>query len=159
MSESSSLSKRIAEPKDAEAIVALVNAAFSIERFFIDADRTNREEIITYLQKGKFLLLEENAQLLACVYVELRGERGYFGLLSVDPAQQGQGFGLQMVAAAEEHCRAAGCREMELLIVNVRAELPRFYQRLGYRETGTEPFPAKEGMKLPCHFVRMAKAL
>ena len=48
---------------------------------------------------------------------------------------------------------------MELLIVNLRPELPRFYQRLGYRETGTEPFPDKAGMKLPCHFIRMAKPL
>ena len=155
----SELSLRIAEPEDIAAIVALVNAAFDVERFFIDADRTNHDELAAYLKKGAFLLYEEGARLSACVYVELRGERGYFGMLSVDVKQRGQGLGAQLVAAAETHCRAAGCREMELLIVNLRPELPPFYQRLGYRETGTEPFPDKAGMKLPCHFIRMAKPL
>jgi GNAT superfamily N-acetyltransferase len=150
---------RIAAPNDIAAIVKLVNAAFAVERFFVDADRTNDEEIAAYLQKGQFLLHEEAAQLIACVYVELRGERGYFGMLSVDKTQQGKGLGARMVAASEDYCRAAGCREIELLIVNVRKELPPFYRRLGYQETGTEPFPDKAGLRLPCHFVRMAKPL
>ena len=153
------LSIRIAEAQDIPAITKLVNAAFGVERFFIDADRTNQDEIAAYLKKGEFLLYEEDGRLIACAYVELRGERGYLGMLSIDTARQGQGLGVKMSAAAEAHARAADCREMELLIVNVRPELPPFYQRLGYRETGTEPFPPKVGMKLPCHFIRMAKAL
>ncbi len=150
---------RIAESQDIAAIVKLVNAAFDVERFFIDADRTNHDEITEYLKKGAFLLYEEDGRLIACAYVELRGERGYLGMLSIDTARQGQGLGVKMSAAAEAHARAAGCREMELLIVNVREELPPFYQRLGYRETGTEPFPDKVGVMLPCHFIRMAKPL
>ena len=155
----SELSTRIAESQDIPAIVALVNAAFGLERFFIDADRTNQDEITDYLKKGAFLLYEEDARLVACAYVELRGERGYLGMLSIDATRQRQGLGVKMSAAAEAHARAAGCREMELLIVNLREELPPFYQRLGYRETGVEPFPDKAGMKLPCYFIRMAKAL
>ena len=97
---------RIAEPQDIPAIVALVNAAFDVERFFIDADRTNHDEIAAYLNKGAFLLYEEAARLIACVYVELRGECGYFGMLSIDTARQGQGLGVKMSAAAEAHARA-----------------------------------------------------
>jgi len=91
--------------------------------------------------------------------VELRGQRGYFGLLAVDPARQGEGFGRKMVAEVEDCARAAGCEFMDLRIVNIRAELPPFYRRLGYVETGTEPFAADARPTQPCHFVKMSKPL
>lgn len=150
---------RQAEPTDAEAIAAIVNAAFRVERFFIDGDRTNPEHIRSLLQTGIFLLAEASGQLIGCVYVELRGEQGYFGLLAIDPERQKTGLGKRLVEAAEDYCRAAGCREMALQIVNVREELPGFYQRLGYQETGTAPFKSLNQPKVPCHFVQMAKPL
>ena len=48
---------------------------------------------------------------------------------------------------------------MDLRIVSVRAELPAFYRRLGYVETGTEPFSEEGKLKMPCHFVVMSKAI
>lgn len=150
---------RRAEPTDAEAIAAIVNAAFRVERFFIDGDRTNPEHIRSLLQTGTFLLAEASGQLIGCVYVELRGGQGYFGLLAIDPERQKTGLGKRLVEAAEAYCRAADCREMTLQIVNVREELPGFYQRLGYCETGTAPFKSLNQPKVLCHFVKMAKPL
>src|SRR5579863_2566836 len=150
---------RMAEPEDAEDIARLVNAAFRPERFFIDADRTNPEKVRAHLQKGKFLLVEQAGTLAGCVYVELRGERGYFGLLAVDPEVQRSGLGTRMVAAAEEYCRDAGCQFMDLTIVNLRKELPGFYNRLGYTESGTLPFPSDQQANQPCHLVKMSKPL
>jgi GNAT superfamily N-acetyltransferase len=150
---------RTAQLKDAENIAGLVNAAFRPERFFIDADRTNPEKVRVLMQQGKFLLTEDAGALVGCVYVELRDERGYFGLLAVDPAYQRSGFGSRLVAAAEEYCRPAGCRFMDLTIVNLRAELPAFYHRLGYVESGTLPFPPDQHPNQPCHLVRMSKPL
>jgi len=150
---------REAAPDDAETIARLVNEAFRRERFFIDHDRTDPQKVRELLQKGTFLLTEETRGLSGCVYVELRGERGYFGLLSVDPAKQRSGLGSQLIGAAEEFCRAAGCRVMDLTIVNLRTELPAFYRQRGYSESGTEPFPAAAQAKMPCHLVRMSKLL
>jgi GNAT superfamily N-acetyltransferase len=150
---------RTAEPEDAENIARLVNAAFRPERFFIDEDRINPDKVRALLQKGKFLLAEEAGALAGCVYVERRGERGYFGLLAVDPALQRCGLGSRLVAAAEEYCHAADCHFMDLTIVNLRTELPAFYHRLGYVESGTLPFPADQHANQPCHLVRMSKPL
>jgi len=150
---------REATSPDAEGIARLVNEAFRRERFFIDQDRTDPQKVRDLLQKGTFLLMEETGGLSGCVYVEVRGERGYFGLLSVDPAKQRSGLGSQLIAAAEEFCRAAGCRVMDLTIVNLRAELTAFYRQRGYTESGTEPFPAAALAKMPCHLVRMSKPL
>ncbi len=150
---------RTAQLEDAESIARLVNAAFRPERFFIDADRTSPEKVRALLQKGKFLLAEQTGALAACVYVELRGERGYFGLLAEDPARQRTGLGSRLVDAAEEYCRAAGCHFMDLTIVNLRTELPAFYRGLGYVESGTLPFPSDQHPNQPCHLVKMSKLL
>ena len=158
---------RFAEASDAAEIANLVNAAFRPERFFIDADRTDPEKVAALLEKGKFILLfETDAQaggeaerLAGCVYVELRGERGYFGLLAVDPKRGRIGLGGRLIAEAENYCRAAGCKFMDLTFVNVRRELPGYYRRFGYVENGTLPFPPEAVTKIPVHLVRMSKEL
>jgi N-acetylglutamate synthase-like GNAT family acetyltransferase len=150
---------RPAQLEDAESIARLVNAAFRPERFFIAADRTNPEKVRDLLQRGKFVLAEEDGTIIGCVYVEVRVDRGYFGLLAVDPAMQRSGVGSRLVAIAEDECRSAGCRFMDLTIVNLRTELPRFYQSLGYVESGTLPFPSDQHPNQPCHLVRMSKLL
>jgi predicted N-acetyltransferase YhbS len=151
---------RTAESGDAENIARLVNTAFRPERFFIDGDRTDAEKVRALLHKGKFLLVEETGTLVGCVYVELRGERGYFGLLSVDPARQRTGLGSYLVEAAQDYCRSAGCLFMDLTIVNLRTHMPEYYRRFGYVENGTLPFPKDQlPPKMPCHLVRMSKPL
>ena len=149
---------RVATAEDAETIAQVVNAAFRVERFFIDRDRISTEKVRAMLNMGEFLVAEDGG-MAACVYVELQGERGYFGLLAVDPGRQGSGLGRRLVEEAEERARAAGCKVMDLRIVNLRAELPAFYRRLGYVETRTEPFKADAEPKMPCHFIVMSKPL
>ena len=154
------ITTRTAESTDAENIARLVNAAFRPERFFIDADRTDPDRVRALLEKGEFLLAEEAGVLVACVYVELRGERGYFGLLAVDPTRQRNGMGSRLIEAAEQYCRAAGSNFMDLTTVNLRKELPGYYRRRGYTESGTLPFPADQHPpKIPCHLVKMSKPL
>lgn len=154
------ITTRTAESTDAENIARLVNAAFRPERFFIDADRTDPDKVRALLEKGKFLLAEEAGVLIGCVYVELRGERGYFGLLAVDPARQRAGIGSRLIEAAEQYCRATGSNFMDLTTVNLRKELPGYYRRRGYVESGTLPFPADQHPpKIPCHLVKMSKPL
>ena len=156
---SAALPLRLAELSDAPAIARLINGAFLVERFFIDSDRITVEEVCDRFRTGRFLLSEDEDVLAGCIYVEMRSERGYLGLLSVDPARQRTGLGTQLMQAAESHCRENGCRFADLLIVNLRTELPPFYRRLGYIENGTELFPAGVQTKAQCHFIRMTKPL
>ena len=92
------------------------------------------------------------------MYVSVSGERGYFGMLAVAPDHRGRGFGHALIQAAEDHARAAGCRVMDIKVVNLRAELFAFYERLGYRVVGTEPYEHRPVLQ-PCHFVRLEKQL
>jgi GNAT superfamily N-acetyltransferase len=152
---------RAAVSGDAEAITRVINSAFVVERVAFDGDRTDLAGVRFLMGSGKFLLTEDDASgLVSCAYVELRGERCYLGLLSVAPALQGKGLGRQLVAAAEDFARNAGCSAIELRMVSPRAEsLLPFYQRLGYVQTGTTPFPVDVPTKIPVHYVLMAKPL
>src|SRR5262249_33851209 len=150
---------RIARTDDIPAIVRLVNLAYRVEEFFVEGDRTDEAEIRRLLDRGAFLLLDEDGALAGCVYVAIADGRGYLGLLAVDPARQGGGRGRRPVAAVEGRCRAAGARPLDLTVVNLRAELPPFYERLGFRQAGTAPFPDDARKKLPCHFLLYTKPL
>jgi N-acetylglutamate synthase-like GNAT family acetyltransferase len=150
---------RTAQASDSDSIACLVNHAFRSESFFTNGDRTSPEKVRALLHTGKFLLLFDAEELAGCVYVEMREDRGYFGLLAVDPMRQRSGIGARLIAAAEQECRSAGCRFMDLTIVNLRTELPPYYQRFGYTETAFLPFPADQNPKLPVHLVQMSKKL
>lgn len=149
---------RRAAEADLATLVALINRAYEVEKFFVDGDRISPAQVSELLSRGVFLLGEDGGAPVACVYVEITGNRGYFGLLAVEPGRQGRGWGRVMVEAAEQHARAAGCVVMDLSVVNLRAELPPFYHRLGYVETGTAPFTDQRATQ-PCHFVLMSKSL
>ena len=154
------LSIRSAELADAPQITAVINAAFRIaEEFFIDGNRITQAEVEESLAKGAFLLAEANGKVNGCVYVEPRGERSYLGLLSVDPTCQQGGLGSLLMTEAEKYCRERGSHCMDIVIVSLRDELPSFYQKRGYVESGTSPFPADVPTKIPCHFINMSKPL
>jgi GNAT superfamily N-acetyltransferase len=154
-----SVNIRLAQGADVQALARLINAAFRVEQPFIEGDRINPDSVRAYLEKGKFLLVEDSGGLVGCVYVELRGDRGYLGLLAVDPPRQGTGLGRKLMDTAENYFRAAGCRAVNLRIVSARAPLPAFYRHLGYAETGTAPFAPDVPVKVPCHYILMSKSL
>jgi ribosomal protein S18 acetylase RimI-like enzyme len=111
------------------------------------------------MAKGKFLLVEDSTGLTGCVYVELRGDRGYLGLLGVDPQRQGTGLGRKLMDAAEKFFREAGCVAIDLRVISARTPLPAFYRHLGYLETGTAPFAPDVPVKVPCHYILMSRNL
>ena len=153
------LSLRIAKEGDADAIARLVNTAFLVEQFFIERDRTNPATVRNLMENGKFLLAEEAHSLVGCAYWELQGERGYFGMLSIEPSRQGTGVGHQLVNAVEKYFRDAGCKFSDLKIVNVRADLHALYHRWGYADSGTSVYDDPTPTKIPVHFIAMSKPL
>jgi predicted N-acetyltransferase YhbS len=150
---------RSASQADAPAIVTVVNKAFDVERFFKDGDRTNLEDIKNHMLEGTFLVASAGPEIVACVYVRIREGRGYIGLLSVDPARQGSGLGSVLMQRAEEYCAKAGCKGVDLRLVNLRTELLAYYGKRGYVRCGTESAEIVKGATQPIHFVVMSKEL
>ena len=146
---------RRAEPSDAQTLVTIINAAFRVEKFFIEGDRIDIDQVRELLGKGEFLIAEDGG----CVYIEPRGTRCYLGLLAVSPAMQGTGFGRKLLTAAEQRARELYCEFIDIRVVNLREELPPFYRRLGYVECGTSEFTPGVPTLMPCHFLHMFKPL
>jgi GNAT superfamily N-acetyltransferase len=153
------LRTRVASASDTDALVSLINAAFVVERPIFGGDRINSDGLRAFLQRGSFLMVEDATGLAGCVYVELRGDRGYVGLLSVAPARQGSGLGRVLMQAAEDFCREKKCVAVDLRVVSARTPLPAFYRHLGYTETHTSELPADAHPKIPCRFIHMSKRL
>ena len=155
---------RVAGQADVPALVRVINRAYVIEQFFVRGDRTNEDQIRERLETAHavFLVVDDGAapgELAGAVYVEVRGDRGYFAMLSVDPRRQGSGLGRLLVSAAEQHCRAAGCAFLDIEVVNLRTELPPFYAKLGFAAYATAPFPSPERLSRHAYLVLMPQPL
>jgi ribosomal protein S18 acetylase RimI-like enzyme len=114
------------------------------------------------MQQGIFLLaFDPSGELIGSVYVEIRGTRGYFGMLAISPARQGTGIGRILVQAAEDYSGERGCQVMDISVLSLRPELPPLYRKLGYTETGKEEFHPRNPLKpgLECHSIVMSKTL
>ena len=151
---------RVAAPDDADALARLINDAFVVERFFKRGDRTSAENVRDLMRAGEFLVHDrEDGSPAACVFVKHKGSRGYFGMLSVAPDMQGRGVARQIIAEIEQRLRDVGCDALDIYVVNLRTELPAFYRKLGYTESGTMSFPDLTEATQPCHIIVMTKTL
>lgn len=159
MAATSGFRERFGESADKDALVALINIAFLPEQVAIEGDRINAEKLQPFFVKGKVLVLEDSEGIAGCVYAEVRGERGYIGLLAVRPELKGRGLGRRLMTLAEEHLANAGCEVADLRTISARDDLVPMYKHLGYEETGKTPMPPEIPLKIACNFINMSKPL
>ncbi len=144
-----SLHIRSATPADADRLIPLINAAFAVETF-LQGPRTDPERLSAAMRKGTILLAEDReGRLAASIYVELRGDRGYAGMLAVDPARQRSGIGAQMMAAAEDHLRRQGFTALDITVLSYGRSCRRFIASSGLwrraRKSSSIPTPSRAG--------------
>lgn len=159
MVEKSDIHIRIAARADRAAMMPAINQAFAIEKF-LEGTRTDEARLTEMMESGEFLIAQNGSgKIVASVYVEIKGKRGYLGMLAVDPAEQGKGIGRVMVDAVEEYCRNEGCSGVDLVVLNLRTDLPPFYRKLGYVEKAIEEFHPSRKLKpgIVCHCIVMSK--
>ena len=152
---------RAATDDDLDEIVRVINAAYRVEDFFVKGNRTSVEEMRRRMANpgATVLVIDAEEGLAAAVLVEIEDRRGHFAMLSVDPPLQGRGLARIMMDGIADHCREAGCVGLDLEVVNLREELPPFYDAFGFKPAGTAPFNAPEKLTRDAHLVRMSKAL
>jgi GNAT superfamily N-acetyltransferase len=142
------------------AIVALINEAYLVESFFVAGPRIASETMADFIGAEEMFVLEApQEQILATAHLRCHESSGHLGLISVLPTHQGQGLGKKIIAALEQVARTRGCTTMHLQVVNLRTELPPFYQRLGYYQTGCSEFADPQRSLQPVHFLEMQKFL
>ena len=72
------------------------------------------------------------SRIVASAMVGHDGHRGTMYYVSVDPAQRGQGYGRQIIAAAEAWMRERGVWKANLLVRTGNEAVLAFYEELGY---------------------------
>lgn len=154
---------RYATSKDISGLVRVINIAYRVEDFFIDGDRTNAVDVKSRMETpgACFIVVDSDNSdaLAAAVFVDVHERRGHFAVLSVDPSFQGRGLARLLIEAAEKHCRDAGCDALDIEVVNLRLELPSFYTKFGFIQSGTAIFPATEKLTREAHLILMTKPL
>ena len=150
-----SLTLRAATPDDAPALLALIESAYrgdsarrgwTHEADLLGGQRTDLEDLLEVIADPKrvLLLAEADGMPFACVQlVDQGGGAAYLGMLTVDPARQGDGLGRLLLAAAEPEAAARfGVDRVRMTVIRQRPELIAWYERRGYALTGeTAPFP------------------
>ena len=152
---------REAEDKDVTELVRVINRAYRVEDAFLFGDRTDAAAVRALLAEDTFLVIDapDGGVLVAAVHVALRGERGYFGMLAVDPAEQGHGLARRLIGAAEDYAKSHGCHAMDIHVLSLRTELPPLYRKFGYETIGTRPFQASFRPGYESHVLVMSKPL
>ena len=154
---------RAATEADIPELVRIINAAYRVEDFFVIGDRTDARDIAERMSDPAMTVIvvdrDGSESLAGCVLVDVHATRGHFAMLSVDPPLQGRGIARVLVNAVEAHCRSRGCDALDLEIVNLREELPAFYQALGFKAVSEAPFPQQRKLSRDAHLVVMSKSL
>jgi GNAT superfamily N-acetyltransferase len=148
------LTFRDATDADVDALVVLIESAYrgessrtgwTTEADILDGQRTDPEGVLAVIKSpdSRLLTVEREGVVVACCQLEHRGEHAYFGMFAVSPALQGAGLGKVIIAEAERHAREVwGAKEMHMTVISVRNDLIAWYERRGYRRTGSmTPFP------------------
>lgn len=151
------LTFRDATTADVDALVELIESAYrgdssrggwTTEADLLHGQRTDADGVRTVIDDpaSRILVAERDGELVACCQLEERGgadgAAAYFGMFAVRPEEQGSGLGKQVLAEAERIARGWGAEELHMTVIVQREELIAFYERRGYRRTGSlSPFP------------------
>lgn len=139
---------RDATSGDVPQLVTLVESAYrgeasragwTTEADLLEGQRTDPDTLREVLDSPdcRFLLLERDAELVACCQLHQQDDVAHFGMFSVRPTVQGQGVGSFVLAEAERFARATwGAHWMEMKVLAPRADLISWYERRGYHRTG-----------------------
>ncbi len=127
-----------------------------------EGERTDLETLRGLVDSpaSRLLIARDGDTIIGCVNVQDRGGGTvYLGLLCVDPLLQAGGIGRRLTAAAEETARADFHAErIEMTVIEQRAELIAWYERLGYGRSGERrDFPI--AMTPPLYMTVLVKLL
>ena len=132
---------RIATLDDIPDLCQLLELLFSQEAEFVPdraLARAGLEQIIAQPERGQILVARDEAaivgmvNLLFTISTALGGRVALLEDMIVHPAQRGGGAGSELLRAAIEAAREAGCRRISLLTDRDNEAAQNFYRKHGF---------------------------
>lgn len=101
--------------------------------------RTIAEYVLDNQARGRLWLAEQGGRLIGCTAIALRDNGvGQLRWVLVDQSARGMGLGKQLVDAALEYCREAGCESVFLETTDGLPESQALYEKLGFNVISNE---------------------
>ena len=165
----------IADFKDIPELLLLINSAYrgeaakkgwTHEAELIEGElRADEDYLKELMEDSKAVILKftEEGKIKGCVYLQKQGEKVYLGMLSVAPNNQTSGIGKELLKASENWALTQHAKAIIMNVISVRKELIEWYERRGYKDSGTRnPFPDETRFGIPrkpVEFMVMEKEL
>jgi ribosomal protein S18 acetylase RimI-like enzyme len=127
---------RPAGPQDLDALVAIEDRSFDVDRF----SRRSFRYLLTRAN-AETLVFEEQGRLLAYAMLLFNTGTSLARLysLAVDPVLRGKGIGSDLIAAAEASAVGHDCIYLRLEVRRNNSAAIRLYEKLGYKQIGLLP--------------------
>ncbi|MGC0251968.1 GNAT family N-acetyltransferase [Pseudactinotalea sp. Z1748] len=159
-----------------QAVTALTNQVYAeAEAGFWrqGATRTDAGQVTTAIAAGSLVVAQpvDGGRIVAAVHSSTQGQVASFAMLAVAPTARGVGLGRRLVQTVEHLARESGATSMQIEVLTPtdrphagKAELGRWYERLGYARSGEVEVTARypglaERLATPCRLHLYRKAL
>eukprot|EP01135_Chromosphaera_perkinsii_P000259 Nk52_evm28s62 gene=Nk52_evmTU28s62 len=139
------------EEKPLERLTGLINEVYNDAESGMwkpGAQRCNIEEVKNLVEQQRLILAFLGGNIVGSIQVcKMDDDTVEFGMLVADMKYRNIGIGRKLVAAAEGWAKSVGASTMRLELLTPRnwdhpskEFLKKWYTRLGYKPTHTEPF-------------------
>lgn len=135
---------RLADPSDADAISALLLAAFAeFEPLYtptaFSATTPPKEQIVDRFGEGPIWVAELEGAIVGTVSVVPRSTELYIRSMAVTPGARGQSVGARLLDVVEAFAVEKGHRRLVLNTTPFLLAALQLYERRGFRRTGELP--------------------
>lgn len=160
---------------DVPELVYLINSAYrgesskkgwTTEANLIGGQRIDAEDLTGQMDDKNSIILKnttEDGHITGCVYLQIRGDKLYLGMLTVSPTLQAGGLGRKLLEAAEDYARSINFHTIAMTVITTRTELLEWYERRGYAKTGEViplNIPERNGiLKQPVQMYKLEKSV
>jgi ribosomal protein S18 acetylase RimI-like enzyme len=127
---------RLARAADVAAVTAIVKDAYSI--YLARNGKIPgpvRDDYAALINAKRVHVLQDAGEIVGLVVLIPEQRSMLLDNVAVSPRAQGRGFGVRLIAFAEERARAAGLGVIRLYTQDIMTENLALYSRLGFVET------------------------
>jgi N-acetylglutamate synthase-like GNAT family acetyltransferase len=127
---------RLARAADVAAVTAIVKEAYSV--YIARNGKTPgpmRDDYAVLIGGQRVHVLEHDHEIVGLVVLIPEQRTMLLDNVAVSPRAQGRGFGVRLIAFAEQRARTAGFPVLRLYTQDIMTENLALYSRLGFVET------------------------